>query len=354
MGLKMQHISQSETKRLRMGEIRRVVLGVIKLALAVEAITAAMLAVRYFIGYDASVPEALRFGVFHAIAAFNNAGFGLFNDNLAPFAGDPFILGPIITAFILGGLGFPVVFELGRHISRTWTKRRGGFSMQHWTLHTKVTLLAYAALSGVGIVAVTVLEWANPRTFGPMGVLDKLYSGTLHGLSPRTAGFQTVDIGALEPVTLLVYDVLMFIGGGSAGTAGGIKVTTFALLGFVILAEIRGQPTVHVLGRKLSDSVQRQAVAVALLGIAAVIAGTTVLLMLTDFELDKVLFEVISAFGTVGLSTGITAELPTAGHFLLIALMFVGRLGPITLASALALRDRVRRFDLPEERPLVG
>lgn len=356
MGLRMQHVGESQTQRLRLGEIRRVVLGVVKLTLVVEAATAVALAARYAAGYDAGFWAAARFGVFHSIAAFNNAGFALFNDNLAQFSGDPFILVPMVVAMVLGGLGFPVVFEVARHMRRTLPRRskRRVFSVQHWTLHTKVTLLAYGALVGVGVFAVLSLEWGNPRTFGPMGVWEKLNSGLLHGISPRTAGFQTVDIGELHPATLLVTDVLMFIGGGSASTAGGIKVTTFALLAFVIAAEIRGQPTVHVLGRRLSDAVQRQAVAVALLGIAAVIAGTTALLVITDFELDAVLFEVISAFGTVGLSTGITADLPTAGHLLLIVLMFVGRLGPITLATVLALRERARRFDLPEERPLVG
>jgi Trk-type K+ transport system membrane component len=154
--------------------------------------------------------------------------------------------------------------------------------------------------------------------------------------------------------TLLVNDFLMFIGGGSAGTAGGIKVTTFALLGFVILAEIRGEPSVHALGRRLPAGVQRQALTVALLSVGAVAASTLLLLALTPFSLDQVLFEVVSAFATVGLSTGITADLGAAGHAILTVLMFAGRLGPITLASALALRERTRRYELPEERPIVG
>lgn len=171
---------------------------------------------------------------------------------------------------------------------------------------------------------------------------------------PRTAGFNSVDVGQLDPATLLMTDMLMFIGGGSAGTAGGIKVSTFALLAFVIIAEIRGEPTVHVLGRRVPSDVQRQALSVALLGVGLVVVSTTALLSMSRFGLDAVLFEAISAFGTVGLSTGITAELPVAGQLVLTALMFLGRLGPITLASALALRERARRYELPEERPIVG
>jgi Trk-type K+ transport system membrane component len=171
---------------------------------------------------------------------------------------------------------------------------------------------------------------------------------------PRTAGFNSVDVAQMNDVTLLVNDVLMFIGGGSAGTAGGIKVTTFTLLAFVILTEILGEPSVHALRRRLPADVQRQALTVALLSVAAVALGTLVLLAMTPFRLDQVLFEVTSAFATVGLSTGITAHLGTAGHVILVVLMFVGRVGPITVAAALALRERTRRYELPEERPIVG
>ena len=178
--------------------------------------------------------------------------------------------------------------------------------------------------------------------------------GLFAGLSPRTAGFNSIDIGQMSEGSLLITDVLMFIGGGSAGTAGGIKVATFAVLGYVILSEIRGEPSVHAMGRRLGQDVQRQAITVVLLAVGAVMAATFALLFLTDFNLDQVLFESVSAFATVGLSTGITADIPDAGQLILIVLMLLGRLGPITLASALAVRDRARRFELPEERPIVG
>ncbi len=146
----------------------------------------------------------------------------------------------------------------------------------------------------------------------------------------------------------------MFIGGGSAGTAGGIKVTTFALLLFAIIAEVRGDPDVEVSDRRIDHRVWRQALSVALLSVAAVVLATAVLVEMTDLDLDQVLFEVVSAFATVGLSTGITTQMPPAGQFVLIVLMFLGRLGPITLVSALALRSRRRLYHLPEGRPLIG
>lgn len=350
MGLRMQLIAQAETKALRLGETRRVVLGVVVMSVVIELVTALILTARRLAVTDESFGSALYYGTFHAISAYNNAGFALHEDSLVRYATDPWIIVPITVAFVLGGIGFPVVFEtLG-----ALRKRLRGMPVVGWSLHTKITVLTYAGLTVVGVVAVTALEWSNPGTLGPLSYPGRLLAGAFHGISPRTAGFNSVDMSAMHPTSLLVNDVLMFIGGGSAGTAGGIKVTTFALLAFVVYAEVRGQPTVHVMGRRLAASVQRQAITVVLLGVGVVMIATMILLGLSDHRLDAVLFEVVSAFGTVGLSTGITADLPAAGHLLLAAVMFLGRVGPITLASALALREYERRYELPEERPIVG
>ncbi|WP_280510848.1 TrkH family potassium uptake protein [Nocardia farcinica] len=350
MGLRMQLVAQTETKTVRLGEIRQVVIGVLRMSLLIEAAVAVALTARFLLGYDQPWWRAAYLGVFHAVSAYNNAGFALYADSLMGFATDPWIVAPIAFAFVLGGLGFPVVFEVTRALRRD-ARRRGA---AHWSLHTRITLLTYATLAIFGVVAITLFEWTNPATLGPLGVLDKLLVGGFHGLSPRTAGFNSLDVGAMHSSTLLVTDALMFVGGGSAGTAGGIKVTTFALLAFVIAAEIRGEPTVHVMNRRLAATVQRQAITVALLGVGAVVTGTVTLLTITRLDLDAVLFEVVSAFGTVGLSTGITASLDDPARMVLIVLMFIGRLGPITLATALALRTRRRRYELPEERPIVG
>ncbi|OQS14911.1 ATPase [Nocardia donostiensis] len=351
MGLRMQLVAQTENKTVRLGEIRRVITGVIRMSLLVEAVVAIVLIGRFVIGYGETGWRGVYLGVFHSVSAYNNAGFGLFRDNLVGYATDPWIIISITIAFVIGGLGFPVVFEVARSVRRCRVRES---NPRRWSLHTKITLITYISLAVFGMVAVTAFEWSNPATLGPFGGLEKLLVGGFHGLSPRTSGFNTVDVGAMHSSTLLINDMLMFIGGGSAGTAGGIKVTTFALLAFVIIAEVRGEPTVHVMGRRLAAAVQRQAVTVALLGIGAVVTGTITLLSITGMDLDVVLFEVVSAFGTVGLSTGITADIPDAGLIVLTCLMFIGRIGPITLATALALRDRGRRYELPEERPIVG
>lgn len=170
----------------------------------------------------------------------------------------------------------------------------------------------------------------------------------------RTAGFNSLDVGQMRPETLLFSDVLMMVGGGSAGTAGGIKVTTFIILGLVVWAEVRAEQDTTAFGRRVSSEVQRQALTVVLLAVAVVVTGTLVLLSVSDLELNVVLFEAISAFATVGLSTGITAKFPATGQFVLVLLMFIGRVGTITVATALALQGKQRPYRYPEERPIVG
>ncbi len=351
IGLRMQVVTQAENKSLELGESRRVVLGVVKVSLVVEALTAVALFVRFSTAYETTPARAAYLAAFHAVTAYNNAGIALYGDSLTRFATDPGIVVPIMAAIVIGGLGFPVVHEVTKAVRRSLGRDS---ALLRWSLHTKLTLITYFALLVVGVAMITAFEWTNPATLGARDVPGKLLTGMFAGISPRTAGFNTIDVGAMHPTSLLTTDVLMFIGGGSGGVAGGIKVTTFAILAFVIWAEIRGEPTVHAFGRRISADVQRQAITVALMSVGAVMTGTLILLGMTHFELDAVLFEVISAFSTVGLSTGITDQLPTAGRILLVILMFAGRLGPVTVASALALRDRERRYELPEERPIVG
>ena len=343
LGLRMQLVTQNESHAAGLSDARAVVRGVVLTSLALEAVTATALAAR-FTAY-APPGRAIYLGIFHGISAFNNAGFALFPDSLVGFATDPGIQIPIVVAVVLGGIGFPVLFAL-------WRRLRG--RLRHATLHVRLTVVAYGVLVVVGVAAVLGLEWSNPGTLGPLPVPAKLLAGFTSGVMPRTAGFNVLDVAAYHPATLLVHDVLMLIGGGSAGTAGGIKVTTVAVLLGAVLAEARGEPSIHLAGRRIAPDVVRQALVVGSLAVALVVTGTLVLLLVTGRGLDVVLFETTSAIGTVGLSTGITDGLPDAGRVVLVVLMFLGRLGPITLASALALRTRARRYERPEERPVIG
>lgn len=344
LGLRARFLAQAETKSLNLTDVRRVVGRIVLFSLASEAVFAVVLTVRFATGYDEPFAAAAYHGVFHAISAFNNAGFSTNADSLIGYVTDPWMNLTIAGAVILGGLGFPVVFEL----ARCW--RRPAL----WSVMTRITVVLTGTLLTLGTLVFTMAELSNPKTFGPLSGPEKLLAGFFASTMTRTAGFNSVDIGAMRPESLLASDVLMFIGGGSAGTAGGIKVTTFGLLAFVLWSEMRGETHVNVGRRRIPPSNQRQALAIALLGISAVVIATFVLLAATPYRLDVVLFEVVSAFGTVGLSTGITGSLPPEADLLLAVLMFAGRIGPLTLASALALRDRDRRFELPEERTIVG
>jgi potassium uptake TrkH family protein len=344
LGLRSRLIAAAETKHIGLGDLRQVVIGVAKVTLLFEAITALALTARFLFGYEEPAGRAAYLGLFHAVSAFNNAGFALFSDNLIGFVGDPWICLPIAGAVIAGGLGFPVWLEIRRHLRRR----------SEWSLHTRITGYMTVLLLVSGTAFITAAEWSNPRTLGALSAPDRLLAGFFTSVQTRTAGFNSLDIAQLQPGTLLGSDVMMFIGGGSAGTAGGIKVTTFALLLFAIYAEVRGEPQIAAFDRRVDNRVLRQALSVALLAVAAVVSAAVILIHLSPFSLDAVLFEVISAFATVGLSTGITAQLPVSGQLLLVALMFLGRLGPVTLVSALALRGRQRLYQVPEGRPMIG
>lgn len=344
LGLRARMTAAAETKAVGLGDVRSVVVGVARTSLVVEAVVALALGLRFWLAYDYSLGRAAYLGVFHSVSAFNNAGFALWSDSLIGFVTDPWICLPIAFSVILGGIGFPVILEVRRHLR---TPRR-------WSMHTKMTLWATAVLLVLGTLVITANEWRNPATLGQLDTPGRVLAGFFQAVMPRTAGFNSIDYGAVNEGTLLVTVVLMFIGGGSAGTAGGIKVTTFVLLFFVIWAEVRGERDVQAFERRIGDRVVRQALTVALLSVGLVVTATVVMVELTGLRTAVVLFEVVSAFATVGLSTGITADVGTPAQLMLVALMFVGRLGPITLVSALALRERQRLYHHPEGRPLIG
>jgi potassium uptake TrkH family protein len=344
LGLRGRLLAQTEVAAPLLADVRRLVGAVVKLSLIFEAIGATILAIRWWTGYEYSLGRSIYLGIFHSITSFNNAGFALWTDNLMQFTTDAWICVTVALLIIAGGLGFPVWLEL----SRLWRRPH------MWTLHTKLTLLVTAVLVAGGTVGVLTFEWSNSGTLGPLGVGGKLLAGFFQGVTPRTAGFNTVDYGEMELETLFISDFLMFVGAGSASTGGGIKVTTLALLALMVWAEVRGDPHVTAFGRRLPAHAQRQAFAIATIALTAVVVSTLLLMANSEFTLSQSLFEAFSAFGTVGLSTGITADVAVAGQWILILLMYLGRVGPHTLGVALALRERQRLYGFPEERPIIG
>jgi trk system potassium uptake protein TrkH len=318
------------------------IISIAKFTILTEVTIALLLFIRFSGLIGDSIPDSAYSAIFHAVSGFNNAGVALYSDNLEQFATDPFVLMTLSVAFIVGGLGFPVLVELGRRVPpRTWS------------LHTKITLSASAVLLMAAPILILLLEWNNAATFGPMSTIDKLFAGWFTGSSPRTAGFNIVPTGEMTDPTLLVITSLMFIGAGTASTSGGIKVVTFAILAFVLLAEVRGDSDVNVFRRRLSPAVIRRAITLALLSVGLVVTASIVLETISSFPLTDTIFEVTSAFGTVGLSTGITANLPVAGHMMLTVIMVAGRVGLLTFVTALALRSQQLSYRYPEEQPII-
>ncbi|MDY0964273.1 MULTISPECIES: TrkH family potassium uptake protein [Massilia] len=342
--LRTRLMTQTETRSIGMGDISSVARVVLVVSVLFQLAIAAMLTLRLQSDYGMAWGEAGWVGLFHAVSAFNNAGFSIHPDSMIRYAGDAGILVPVMLAAIIGGVGFPVLHDL-RHRFR---------DPRHWSLHTKLTLSGTLILLLLGYVAILLFEWKNPQTLGAFGLVDKLMNGMFMSAAARTSGFNTVDVAALTRETWALHYFLMFIGGGSAGTAGGVKVGTVAVLVLLVIAEAKGHTDTEAFGRRVGSSAQRQAITVLVLGSVVVAFGTVALLRISHFPTDQVIFEVIAAFGSAGLSTGITADLPPSGQLVLALLMFVGRVGTITFATSLVLGERRMPYRYPEEHPIVG
>jgi trk system potassium uptake protein TrkH len=342
--LRAKLITQVETQSLRLGDISSVARLVLAVTVLTELGTTVWLTMRLHLGYDLRWSEAAWSGLFHAVSAFNNAGFSIHPDSLMRYAADPLVLVPVMIAVVAGGIGFPVLYDLREKI-------RGA---RRLSLHTKLTLLVTGVLFLGGFLMLLLFEWTNPKTLGAMPITEKILSAAFASVSARTAGFNSIDIGAMSRDSWAAQYLLMFIGGGSAGTAGGVKIGTVAILALLLIAEIRGRSDIEAFGRRVSASAQRQAITVVGVGSIMIALGTLVILRVTSFPTDQVIFEVISAFGTVGLSTGITPDLPVPAKLMLVVLMYVGRVGTITFASSLVSSERRAQYRYPEEHPIVG
>lgn len=344
IGIRDQMAAQRDARTMTVGQVRGLLVKIAGIFLVLDLFAVTVMVLRMHFGYDLSWPKALWQGLFHGVSGANAAGMSLYHDGLVRFVGDVWIIGALSIVVFVGSLGYPVLFELGKR----WRQPR------RWTAHTRMTFYGSIGAILVGLITFGIFEWNNPGTIGTLGLHDRIVATLAGGVFPSSAGFNTVHYANISDETMVVQLVLMFIGGGSAGTAGGIKITTFLVLGFVMLAELRGERDVTVAHRRIPEDIQRQALTIALGGVGAVFAGVIALTLLTEQPFQLVLFEVVSAFGTVGLSADVTATLPVGGQVVLMVLMFVGRVGMITFATSLALRQRHRRYRFAEERPLVG
>jgi trk system potassium uptake protein len=319
---------------LELGSVTWIVKRIALFTLVSEAIGAAILSTRFVLGEEAGGvgnPLGVWWGIFHSISAFNNAGFDLTGGfrSLTMFRDDWIVIGTHGVLLVMGGLGWAILGDAA-------AKRR----FSRWALETKLVLTVTAALLVGGALVIGAAEWANPATLGQLPAEQRALNALFESATLRTAGFTALETGALLDETLFVVMGLMFIGGASGSTAGGIKVGTFAVLVVAIMSSVRGQPSAAAFGRRIQHAVVYRALAVLLLGMGVVFGVGFWLAALTEATFVQTLFEAVSAAGTVGASTGITTELPDAARIIVTITMFVGRLGPTTLVLALAARAR--------------
>ncbi len=335
----------------------KIILKVLKVTLAAELLGAVLLATRFIPVFG--VDKGIYFSLFHAISAFCNAGYDILGpvskaySSFTMFANDPVVVLTLSFLIISGGLGFVVISQI---MSPTRIRKREALSR-----YTKLVLSITTILILLGFVAIFSFEQGNPNTLGNMSFGQKLLNGLFQAITPRTAGFATIDQNFLLPVTKFVVVILMFIGASPAGTGGGIKTTTFTIVMLFLLASIRGKQDVTAMDRRVATETVRRALTITLLAFIVVLVACFALMGIEGqrgglFTFENIIFEVVSAFGTVGLSAGLTPMLSIASRFILIFVMFVGRVGLMTLVVALAVRSRNGKDNIryPEERFMVG
>lgn len=296
--------------------------------------------------------KGLWLSIFHSVNSWNNAGFSLFNDSFIGFQSSVLLIAVVTGLIIFGGIGYGVIFEL----FLWWRDRiQGKKACIRFSLNFKVALSTTIALLVFGTIAFFFIEWRNPGTFGPMNFGEKVLNAWFQSVTPRTAGFNTIDIGKMTTAGLFLTIALMFLGASPGGTGGGIKTTTVRVLTSATKAILQGQEEVVLYKREVAISLILKAVGV-LIGSVATVLLSTILISLTDpnFDFLQILFEVVSAFATVGLSTGITASLSVLAKIVLISTMYIGRVGVLLLMAALLGDPRPKSVRYPEETLLVG
>lgn len=311
--------------------------------LLIEAAGAAL----FYIRFSPQNPPttAVWRSVFHAVSAFNNAGFDLFGNfrSLTGYANDPLIVLGTAALIILGGISFIVVAD-------AFSAKR----FSRMALDSRLVLVTTLGLLALGVVVILMTEYFNQDTLGPMPLGQKVLDAFFQSVTPRTAGFNVIDIGKMTEFTLFFTLLLMFIGGASGSTAGGIKVNTFGLLIATVVSAIKGKEYAGAYDKEFTNLGVYRALTVAMLSLALVSVVVLVLTVTEKFSFIQLLFETVSAFGTVGLTTGITPELSTAGRVIIAATMFIGRLGPLTLALATVQRQRPSIYRYPKGVVRIG
>lgn len=340
--LKERLLMQEALNQLSLEGVVRLTLNVVKMTLLIECIGGTLLAIRWYGDFGL---QGIYFGYWHAISNFCNAGFDLFGNfrSLTGYTGDIIVNFTIMALITLGGIGFTVLADLWHY--QTFAKLQ---------LHTKLVLTASLLLLAAGFLVIAVLEYNNPATLGPLPWFDKLLAALFQSVTPRTAGCNTIDIGSLQPATLFFIIILMFIGASPASTGGGVKTSTFGVGLAALWSLLRGSNSAISFSRQIPAPTIYRAFSIIFLSSLLVISITMLLCVTEQAPFLNLLFETVSAFGTVGLSTGITPSLSPLGKLALIVTMFAGRLGPVTLITALALRQKKSVIKYPDGKIIIG
>lgn len=341
--LKERLVIQEELNQLTLSDIVRLTMSVIQLTLVLEFIGGTLLALRFYQEFGVA---GIYMGYWHAISAFCNAGFDIFSTagwSTGVFVDDYVVNLVIPLLTVTGGLGFYVWLDL-------WRKRR----FREFSLQSKIVLTTTAALILLETIGIFLLEYDNMRTMGNLSLQGQVFASYFQATASRTSGFSTLPVGEMADATLFFITIFMFIGASPGSTGSGIKTTTFAVIVASIWGLIRGHNDPVLFYRRISQGIVHKAFAIFFTAAALVVTITMALSISEKFSFIQILFEVVSAFSTTGLSTGITGDLSTQGKLGLIWTMFVGRVGPITFALALAMRSKRRLIQYPEEKITIG
>ncbi|WP_099363966.1 TrkH family potassium uptake protein [Fredinandcohnia onubensis] len=341
IGLKERMVIQQSLNQTSLGGVIKLVKNLFIFSISIEIIGLLILSIKW-------VPEygwwkGIYYSFFHSISAFNNAGFALWSDSLMGYTGDPTVNIGITFLFITGGIGFTVLMDV-------WHNKR----FKKLSLHSKLMIIGTFIINVVAIILVFVLEYNNPKTLAGLPSLpDKLWAAYFQGVVPRTAGFNTLDIASINESTAFLMIILMFIGAGSASTGGGIKVTTFLVIIFGALSFLKGKQDVVLYKRTLPGTMMIKALAISTMSLLFVLGAVFILTISENAPFLVSLFEVVSAFGTVGMSMGLTFSLSFIGKLVIIFMMFFGKIGPLTLAFSLA-KPKVNKIKYPNGDILTG
>lgn len=337
-------IIQEQTGYWSLSGLVRLMKRVILATLVFEFLGALVLGVVLGKSMGLELPGAMFHGLFHSVSAFCNAGFDILGSSLVPYAGDPLVIMTVSLLIIIGGLGFYVITDV--------YENRGKW--RDLSLHSRIAIKMTGALLVIGTVLVLVLEGKNPGTIGNMSLRIRLLSSWFQSVTARTAGFNSIFTENLRIPTSFIVIALMFVGASPGGTGGGIKTTTFYSSVRFVAALVQGKEDVNVSRRRLPEGLVLKALSIILISLGLISVSTLLLTITEEASFFDILFEVVSAFGTVGLSRGITPSLSIPGKLIIIVTMFAGRVGPLSLAVAISKQANQAGIRYPEEKVLVG